>query len=1279
MHRTKNDPMAPRPRGDVAGATSRRHALRAVARGVGVLVALAAPAAFSAPGDVLFDDDFESGLASWTTTSTTFANTSTMTASSATQSLYLRGEAVTATSIVVDTSSRPAIRVQAWVRRGSDAFSEDPDANEDFQLHYLDGEGQWRLIANELGDGTAGETIEIDQIFGDDALHAGLQLRFSLIEGSGGPPENGGLGWDYWHVDDVAISEASSPDPLDLGRCEEFEDGLANWTTAGTTGRVLTTSQTANTPSSALVLQGGVSSATSQSIDLATATDLGVSLWVRRGDDAFSEDPDTNEDLYLEYQLADGSWDELSRWYGNGTPGQIYDESLSLPADAAHAAFRLRLRMTGDDAPPWDYWHVDSLCLSGTRETAHWPFEGTGWSGTAGEVEDATGNGNDGQANGGTSTRNTDPALVGSPGTCRYARFDGVDDSITIPHDPALNGTDALTYMAWIRPDAWSGTRQVFAKSVHGGGSGRAQMGLFSENGMLKGRAETAGGRKEVSTTLPATGTWTHVALVYAGDSLSIIVNGSQAAATSFSATTLDATTDPFMIGQRTGSATYFYAGDMDDVRVYTQALGPADVATVMADTAICVVAPGLPHVTHDGSAQYCAAETVTVTMRNGDGSIIPDYVGTVTLTTGTGEGGWSLLAGGGVFAQAGANDGAATYTFAAADGGSASFALDYAGAAAALDIDAVADGAWDNDAEGLLAFRPNGLTLTATPLPDPVPSPVNDPIDTQVASTAFSLALAAMGDGCGLAEGFSGPQSISFWVEHDDPASGTRTPVVGGEAIGSSAATAVTVPLAFAAGRASTTVSYADVGRIRIHASDATATPAPSGSTNAFVVRPADLVVTGVRNGAGDANPGVSVPTGTLFARAGEALEVTVEARDANGVRTPNFGLESTPEGVRIGPASLVAPSGGAIGAVGNPTALANTTPAGTLRGTTLSWSEVGAVRFRATIADADYLGTGDVTGTESAVVGRFAPSRFEVTANAPRFATGCDLGAFTWMDQPFVFRSGESPVLTVRAVDAAGNTTTNYAGDWWRLTNDALANRAYTAGTGTLDETGLPSPTTDPAIADAGDGTGTLTFSSGSGLRFTRSSPVAPFDAEIALSVDVLDADDTAWASNPYVVGGTTAGNGIAFDVGKRFQFGRLTLDNGHGSELVALPSALRTQSFDGVRFVDETGDSCSTIALAALSTTPSPASLSSAASISNTPLLAGDAGLSFSAPGMPGVLDVTIRLDAAGAALPWLRYDWPHDGSLDGVHDDDPQARFTFGIRAGPEELIFQREVY
>ncbi len=53
--------------------------------------------------------------------------------------------------------------------------------------------------------------------------------------------------------------------------------------------------------------------------------------------------------------------------------------------------------------------------------------------------------------------------------------------------------------------------------------------------------------------------------------------------------------------------------------------------------------------------------------------------------------------------------------------------------------------------------------------------------------------------------------------------------------------------------------------------------------------------------------------------------------------------------------------------------------------------------------------------------------------------------------------------------------------------------------------------------------------------------------------------------------------------------------------------------------------------------------------------------------------------IDLGATGANLPWLRYDWPEDGNLDGLLDDDPQARATFGIWSGRDQLIYMREVY
>ena len=57
-----------------------------------------------------------------------------------------------------------------------------------------------------------------------------------------------------------------------------------------------------------------------------------------------------------------------------------------------------------------------------------------------------------------------------------------------------------------------------------------------------------------------------------------------------------------------------------------------------------------------------------------------------------------------------------------------------------------------------------------------------------------------------------------------------------------------------------------------------------------------------------------------------------------------------------------------------------------GTFSGSGFHFDEVGSIRLAARIADADYLGSGDVVGGDSAVVGRFTPSRIEVSPNGER-----------------------------------------------------------------------------------------------------------------------------------------------------------------------------------------------------------------------------------------------------------------------------------------------------
>lgn len=1249
---------------------------------------LTASSALAEPGDLLLQDDFESGFRNWSTDDALLSGINSMTANSPSNSMYLRGDEVTTTSRFIDTRV-PAIRIEAWIRRGDDAFSADTKKKEDLEVEYLDANGDWILLATYLGDGDPGERLTLDETLSSDALHAGFRLRFHLLKGGKEPKKNDEIGKTYWHIDDFTITEVEPPPPLVPGACEEFEEGLGNWTITSTNGLARLGSHSANTPTHSLAMSGGGVTATLNPIDLSLAWDLGMNVWIRRGDKDFSDGPGKDEDLFVEYLDASGNWNELANYDGDGSEGQIYTPSFALPAEAAHEKFSVRFRMTGDKKVDKSFWHVDSLCLTGVGAVADWRFDEASWNGTPAEVVDSSGNGHDGIAIGDTDTSVATPALPGNPGTCGYGVFDGDGDGIDIPHDDALNGLGSLTYTGWISPTRSDGMRHVFGKTIARSRAQYSQMGVFVVDGRLVAGAMTTEGAHILQTRLPAIGQWTHVALVFDGSRLDLYLDGSVAGSATFRPTTLVQSTTAFTIGKEPGSTARSFAGSIDEVRVYRTALTQPQVERVMKDSRPCSVAAVEFLIEHDGNGVHCAPEVIQVTARDTSGNPLTSYAGSVSLDTQTGTGSWTLVAGDGLMEDATPDDGLARYTYSASDAGVARFALDYTSGPSTLNIDAF-DGAYrDDDSEGDITFEPSAYTITGTRLPNPPPSPIDAALGNQVAGQLFEIHLAAYGTSpsnpsCGIIESYTGPKPVRFWVEHGDPATAPLVPAINDLSIADSQGLATPQTVVFTDGQAVVNARYKDVGRIAIAALDESGVTTISGSTGSFVSRPADFAIVAIRNAAGDANPGAATPAGDFFARAGEPFFVRVEVRDSQGSLTPSYGRESNPEGLRLRSAALIAPAGGRNGTaddgqIENGSAFAAASPAGTFESGRFAFDEVGAIELETNVADADYLGTGDVAGTRSNVVGRFAPSRFELTANTPSWQTACNLGAFTWLDQPFDYVSGSEPVITVRAANAAGGTTRNYAGDWWRITNDSLANRRYAVSPGALDESGLPPTTDDPEILPDGGGVGRLRFSSGSGLVVARQVPTAPFEAEISLEIDVRDEDGTAYASNPFRFGSTASGSGMAFDVSKRFQYGRLRIDNAHGSELVDLSVPLRAQRFDGITFVDDGNDSCTRIEADHLTLAPAPGSLTTTPNLANAPLLLGDAGLSLDAPVETGSVDITVDLGPTGANVPWLRYDWPDDGGLDGLLDDDPRARATFGIWRGRDHVIFTREVY
>lgn len=81
-------------------------------------------------------------------------------------------------------------------------------------------------------------------------------------------------------------------------------------------------------------------------------------------------------------------------------------------------------------------------------------------------------------------------------------------------------------------------------------------------------------------------------------------------------------------------------------------------------------ICSGGPHlaIAHDGAGVICQLEAITLSAHDASHGIDTSYTGTVTLSTSTGNGSWTLVSGSGVLTDLGGGN--ATYAFSAADNG---------------------------------------------------------------------------------------------------------------------------------------------------------------------------------------------------------------------------------------------------------------------------------------------------------------------------------------------------------------------------------------------------------------------------------------------------------------------------------------------------------------------------------------------------------------------------------------------------------------------------------
>ncbi len=976
-----------------------------------------------------------------------------------------------------------------------------------------------------------------------------------------------------------------------------------------------------------------------------------------------------------------------------------------------------------------------SILLSGAlpSPSALWHLDQTSWSGTSGEVADSSGNGYNGVALHGATTNGVARAISGTPGTCYYGAFNGTSQYVQLPSTlPHVGGNFTIT--AWIYPTAANGA------PTYGGFNGaRIFWDNYNNNGfaLSYGDAGTqklhfytpTGGAVDSAVAL-ALNTWYFVAAevsssgsTYTFTLLTYNASGTLLDTESLAENgTFPSGTGPYAtIGGNADSSAegpYFhFPGSIDEVAIYDVALATTQIAGLVLATHPCAYVPDHYDVVNAGTAVNCAPTPVTITAHTATHGVVAT-TDTIQLGTSTGHGDWTS-SGSGTFVAGASNSGAASYTFSTADAGTAVFALrdTYAETVTINVTDGTVtaiSGQAQASEDAALVFKASGFIITNA-------SNVATTIGTQNAGVSSTLSatpnLALQAVRTDTKTGacttvFASGQTVSIGLAYqcNNPTTcvsgqtfkltnnGTTT-ALPSNPNSSLAYTNVSLKFSTTNAEAPFTLVYSDAGQVSLDAKYTIplGSGAASGNTMLgaaqFVVQPNTLQLSSIqRTSNGFSNPAASTAAGTVFLPAGQPFTATVTAVNAQGVATPNFGQETSPASVSLTPA-LVLPTSGIDPAIAGAFGVFTS---GAATATAFSWPEVGIITITPSVAN--YLGSGAITGTATGNVGRFIPNGFLVTQNTPMFAPGCSAGGFTYLGQPILYYT--VPVITVTAQALGGTTTQNYAGavnsasSLFRLTNASpLGVSTYTPTPATPGLT-YTLPTTDPVIASQGLGVGTLTFGVGAGLAFTRGTPIAPFSANIALSINVIDQDNvvpTSGATNPVTFGATT---GIQFNVSALQRYGRLVLQSASGSELLPLPMSLTTQYYLSTSggFTPNTADLCTTAPAIAFSSylqslsgscvedtgspgvsgvgCPTAASGSLQYAQYAAQAAAGGFNLWLAATGSVKTGAVTVT----ATAPTWLQYLWSATGP-----NSNPAAEATFGVFPGPASRIYQREVY
>lgn len=266
----------------------------------------------------------------------------------------------------------------------------------------------------------------------------------------------------------------------------------------------------------------------------------------------------------------DGAMDEV----------RIYDRALS-PSEIGDL-YRL-----GEDRINTSLTNKNTSGLVGM-----WSFDGPdmNWADTTSEAKDRSGNNNHGDVAGAT-------AAAGKRG--QALSFNGSSNYVTIGDVLDFNYNGQFSVSAWIKPNALPGNdsyKCIVSKMDNEAPLSGWYFGLWNSLGQLGLYYDDNSGNQTMATTneIINTGIWQHVVGVYNNETITIYLNGvpQSNSETATAATSSVNNNVPLCIGCDDNATDEIFDGAIDEVRVYSRALSPAEIGDLYHMGQATLVAP---------------------------------------------------------------------------------------------------------------------------------------------------------------------------------------------------------------------------------------------------------------------------------------------------------------------------------------------------------------------------------------------------------------------------------------------------------------------------------------------------------------------------------------------------------------------------------------------------------------------------------------------------------------------------------------------------------------